>query len=112
MDRQERPDVTIHARSLLLQGLLCAPADYWPQGIEGLAPAAVVTSLESLTIELGFHDRSELCIAYAMAPRHNWIHHFVVGTKSVTKLRGSVPLYRRDAARALTEEECKLVDKR
>jgi hypothetical protein len=64
---EDRPDVNVHARSMLLQGLLVSGPEKWPGPIEGVDPVAVVTVLESLTKEFGLENRCALGAAASLS---------------------------------------------
>lgn len=76
-----RPDVTVHARSALLQGLLAAEGvDAWPVLGEDCRPAEIVAALRRLAAELGRDGATDLCFAYVRA--QPWITGVVVGVAS------------------------------
>jgi spore coat polysaccharide biosynthesis protein SpsF len=88
-----RPDVSIHARSALLQGLLtCAPELRWP-AIHGLDPAALCRRLRELAARLGRIDPVDLCLAFVRA--QSWIDGVVVGMETVEQLGANVALFDR-----------------
>lgn len=81
--RHMRTDVTIHARSAFLQGLLLCSAQVWPPAI---ADAGQITSqLDSLAKELGRTDKADLCLAYLAGL--DWIDSIVIGVDNVSHLR-------------------------
>ncbi|MBD3942672.1 aldo/keto reductase [Microbacterium sp. NEAU-LLC] len=78
-----RPDVTIVARSVFLQGLLLHPEPgMWPDGTEPTA-TAVSVALSILSAETG-RMPAGLCIGYALA--QPWIDAVVVGIRSAQQL--------------------------
>jgi aryl-alcohol dehydrogenase-like predicted oxidoreductase len=87
-----RPDVVVHARSALLQGLLTLPAAHWPR-LDGLDAARVVGTLEELEREFGRDGRVDLCLAYVAALP--WITSIVIGTETVAQLRANLALITR-----------------
>jgi spore coat polysaccharide biosynthesis protein SpsF len=88
----QRRDVVIHARSVLLQGILAAQPETWPS-IAGIDPTEVVDRLEALAHELNRATRADLCLAYVRSQA--WIHGLVVGTESATQLLDLLALFRR-----------------
>jgi aryl-alcohol dehydrogenase-like predicted oxidoreductase len=97
-----RPDVTVHARSVFLQGLLVAndPA-LWPQ-VSGINPIHLGTWLESMRCALGRRSVADLALAYARA--QDWIDGIVVGMETEDQLETNLalctcpPLSREDCA--------------
>ena len=98
-----RPQVTIHARSALLQGLLAGdPGARWPQGIDR---AELTASLMRLTRDLDRDSPADLCLAYVRAQA--WIDGVVVGMETVSQLALNLALFARPP---LTQDEIALVD--
>lgn len=100
-----RPDVVVHARSALLQGLLAAddPAP-WPR-VPGYDPADVVRRLAELAAGLGRESPMEL--AFACVRAQPWIHGVVVGVASRGQLAENLALFTRPA---LSPDECARVE--
>lgn len=102
---RERPDVVVHTRSVLLQGLLAADAaDAWPR-VEGYDPAAVVDTVRALVRELDRSGPLDLCFAYARA--QPWSHGVLAGVATHGELMENVALFGRPS---LTAEECARVE--
>jgi spore coat polysaccharide biosynthesis protein SpsF len=100
-----RPDVVVHARSVLLQGLLAADtADVWPR-VAGYDAAAVVESVRALARELGRTGPLDLCLAYVRA--QPWVHGALVGVATHAELMENVALFARPP---LDAEECARVE--
>lgn len=79
-----RPDVTVHVRSVLLQGLLtCAPDARWPV-LPGLSPPALVTRLWALARDFGRSSPADLCLAFVRG--QDWIDGVVVGVETQRQL--------------------------
>ena len=98
-----RPQVTIHARSALLQGLLAGdPGARWPQGIDR---AELTASLMRLTRDLDRDSPADLCLAYVRAQA--WIDGIVVGMETVSQLALNLALFARPP---LTQDEIAFVD--
>jgi spore coat polysaccharide biosynthesis protein SpsF (cytidylyltransferase family)/aryl-alcohol dehydrogenase-like predicted oxidoreductase len=99
-----RNDVVVHARSVLLQGMLTLPATRWV-GIPGVDASRLCDTLDELTARLGRRDRVDLCMAYAAALP--WVTSLVVGVESVQQLRANL---QHAQAPRLSREELALVD--
>jgi spore coat polysaccharide biosynthesis protein SpsF len=100
-----RPDVVVHARSALLQGVLASgSAEVWPR-MAGYDPAAVVAGVRKLADELGRDGPLDLCFAYVRA--QPWIHGAVVGVATHAELMENVALFGRPPLRP---EECARVE--
>jgi len=104
---QRRPDVTIHARSIFLQGLLLSPAQIYPE-VAGVDATLIVGTLESLAAKLGCANRKQLVLAYCRSERHRWIHSFLWGIVTVAQLQEN--LADLEARAPLSEDECRSVD--
>jgi aryl-alcohol dehydrogenase-like predicted oxidoreductase len=86
-----RPDVTIHARSALLQGVLLADdAGGWPK-IDGLDWRALATWLRETAAGLGRWGVADLCYAYLRALP--WLDGVVVGMASRAHLDENLALF-------------------
>lgn len=86
-----RPDVTIHARSALLQGTLAASAGTWPK-IPGVDAAGTLATLEALSRKLNRKSRADLCLAYVRS--QPWIASIVVGVETLAQLETNLELFR------------------
>lgn len=97
---RERDDITVHIRSVFLQGLLAAgnPA-IWPK-IPGLDPEAFTDALQRSRVALTRASLADLCIAHARA--QDWVDGVVLGmeteiqVKQNTALFGERPLSRQE----------------
>jgi aryl-alcohol dehydrogenase-like predicted oxidoreductase len=85
-----RDDVTFHARSLFLQGLLAAgePA-LWPD-IPELDVPGLVGALDALAETLGREGAADLCVAYTRAMP--FLHGVVTGAETVAQLETNAAL--------------------
>lgn len=102
----ERPDVTVHARSALLQGLLASTGpEPWPALAEDYRPAEIVDTLARLAWELGRDGAPDLCLAYVRA--QPWIGGVVVGIASHGQLLENLRAF--DTA-PLSAEACAMVE--
>jgi spore coat polysaccharide biosynthesis protein SpsF len=97
----ERSDVAIHARSVLLQGMLAAKPEAWPK-IAGVDASEVVDRLEELTRTLGRATRADLCLAFARG--QSWIHGLVVGVESAAQLAELFDMFGRSPLSAAEQE--------
>lgn len=77
-----RPDVVIHGRGALLQGILAAPPERWPRCAGAAEP--LVRALDSLVTRFGRRDRGDLCFAYARS--QPFMTSVVVGVERMTQL--------------------------
>ncbi|MBI1212758.1 MAG: hypothetical protein GC190_14940 [Alphaproteobacteria bacterium] len=97
---EARPDVTVHVRSVYLQGLLAAgPQARWPT-ISGVDAADLNFQLLDLTRTLNRESVADLCLAYARS--QPWIDGVVVGMEHVSQLALNLGLFKRPP---LTPEE-------
>jgi spore coat polysaccharide biosynthesis protein SpsF len=102
-----RPDVTVHVRSVFLQGLLVAgDPSVWPV-IAGVDPSALLAELDRLVRELGRDSAADLCMAYARGQA--FINGVVIGLETETQLEENLRLMRNPP---LTPAECRLVEER
>ena len=85
-----RPDIVIHARGALLQGILAAPAEYWPR-ISGLEADTVINKLDELVRQLGRESRTDLCLAFARA--QEGITSIVLGMETLDQLHENLRLF-------------------
>ncbi|GAB4576896.1 MAG: hypothetical protein Tsb0019_02930 [Roseibium sp.] len=90
---RQRKGLTVHVRSIFLQGLLieCSP-DLFPK-IEGVDAHQIVAALTTLVTELHRENALDLCLAYARAM--SWIDGIVVGVQSPDQLEQILDLWRR-----------------
>jgi spore coat polysaccharide biosynthesis protein SpsF len=85
-----RGEVTVHARSVFLQGLLIAQPECWPD-FDGIDRAGLVGLLDTIAGDSGFGSRAQLCVAYALSQR--WIQRLVIGCDSPSQLRANLALF-------------------
>jgi spore coat polysaccharide biosynthesis protein SpsF (cytidylyltransferase family)/aryl-alcohol dehydrogenase-like predicted oxidoreductase len=99
-----RPDVVLHGRSALLQGLLTVddPAR-WPIP-DGALASRCIASLKGLTAGLGRESVVDLCFAYARA--QPWLAGVVVGGETAAQMTENVRLFRTPA---LTQDQMQVV---
>lgn len=93
-----RGDVTVHVRSVYLQGLLAGGRDArWP-AISGVDAPALTFKLFDLARELKRDSVADLCLAYARS--QDWIDGIVVGMEHVSQLALNLGLFKRAALTA------------
>lgn len=97
----QRADVVIHARSVLLQGILAAKPESWPK-IAEVDPLNIVERLEVLARKLGRVTRADLCLAFTRA--QSWIHGLVVGVESAAQLADLLQLFQREPLTVVDQE--------
>jgi len=88
----ERPDVVVHARSALLQGLLASPAGAvcWPLSGE-FDGSSCLARLREQAAKFGRESVMDLCLAYVRA--QPWITSTVVGCETLEQVRGNLRLF-------------------
>ncbi len=102
---EARPDITVHARSLYLQGLLSAgDASLFPN-IEGVDAAAIIEALSKCRAELGRSSLADLCISWARSL--GWVNGLVIGMETEQQLQDNVELF---SASVLTQDERSYVE--
>ena len=88
-----RPEVVVHARGALLQGILLATDQRaWPL-IPGLDVAGISTWLQRTAAKFGRRDITDLCYAWLTA--QSWIHATVVGMESEAQVIDNAALFAR-----------------
>ncbi len=96
----ERPDVVVHARSALLQGLLVSPAAFWPLSAEYDA-SSCWRQLRKSAAEFGRESLTDLCLAYVRS--QPWITSVVVGCETLEQVNENLRLF---CLPKLTAEQC------
>jgi spore coat polysaccharide biosynthesis protein SpsF (cytidylyltransferase family)/aryl-alcohol dehydrogenase-like predicted oxidoreductase len=92
--RAARPDVAVHGRSALLQGVLTMSPDRWP-AVPGVSAAALSETLQRL---VRTYDRSSMTdLAFAYVRSLDWIDTVVVGAERADQVIANVELFRRPA---------------
>jgi aryl-alcohol dehydrogenase-like predicted oxidoreductase len=98
-----RPDVEIHVRSALLQGLLTLTADDWPE-ICGFDARGIYATLDRWVEVLNRRDRIDLCIAYLRSLP--WVTSIVLGMETLPQLHRNLSLFQMPV---LTQEQAHAV---
>jgi spore coat polysaccharide biosynthesis protein SpsF len=99
-----RPDVRVHVRSALLQGLLSlAPHARWPVW-PGFDPREITRGVSDLVERLGRQGPVDLALAYVLS--QGWIDGVVIGMETTAQLHENLALVARPP---LAASEVKLV---
>lgn len=88
---RSRSHITMHARSVFLQGILAAgdPA-LWPR-VAGIDATAMTALLAEIAKEYGRESVADLCLAYARG--QDWIDGVVVGMETEVQLDENLRLF-------------------
>jgi aryl-alcohol dehydrogenase-like predicted oxidoreductase len=90
---QARPEVTVHVRSVLLQGLLSGdPNAQWPR-LPDFSPARLLRTMRLLADRHQRRDWVDLSLAYVRA--QDWIDGIVIGMESLDQLKANLALFTR-----------------
>ncbi|MGD0142573.1 MAG: aldo/keto reductase [Rhizomicrobium sp.] len=96
-----RPQVTIHARSVFLQGLLAADdPSIWPR-IDGVDASSLIATIADIARDFDRQSAADLCVAYARG--QDWIDGVVVGMETEDQLDDNLRLFLRPP---LAPEDC------
>jgi spore coat polysaccharide biosynthesis protein SpsF len=95
-----RPDVIVHARSALLQGLLARPGESWPLS-SSYDASRCTRQLSELAARFGRESVADLCLAYVRS--QSWVTATVVGCETFEQLEENLRLFRLPH---LTPEQC------
>ncbi len=100
-----RSHVTVHVRSVFLQGILAAgdPA-VWPR-VDGVDPADLARLVAKLAGDLGRENAADLCVAYARG--QDWVDGLVVGMETEDQLDANLRLFLRPP---LSPQDCAVVE--
>ena len=102
-----REHVTVHVRSVFLQGLLAAnEPSMWPR-VRGVDARAVVKSLGALAKEFKRESVADLCVAYARG--QDWVDGVVVGMETEEQLDANLRLFLRHP---LSPADCAKIEKK
>lgn len=102
-----RPDVSVHARSAFLQGILAAESsECWPAKFGRALADEYLAKLGELATACGRKNRADLCLAYTRA--QPWVGEALVGAETMEQLVELAQLWERPP---LTAEEVALVDR-
>jgi aryl-alcohol dehydrogenase-like predicted oxidoreductase len=99
-----RPDVTVHVRSALLQGVLpSSDPGVWPV-VPGVDVPGLISTLARMAHDLGRRSVVDLCIGYVLG--HRFVDGVVVGMETLAQLEDNLSLF---TAPALDEGAVALV---
>lgn len=87
-----RPDVIVHARSALLQGILAQPAVCWPS-VPRFDAEGCVRKLRTLADTFERDGVADLCLAYVRSLP--WIGGVVVGCETMAQVERNIELFAR-----------------
>jgi len=88
----DRSDLSVHARSVFLQGLLTEVAgSRWPR-VAGVDAETIVRLLNGLARDLNRQSVADLAFAYCRS--HGWIDSFVIGVETEAQLMDNIALSR------------------
>jgi spore coat polysaccharide biosynthesis protein SpsF len=100
-----RGDVTVHARSIFLQGLLASNDPLtWPR-IAGVDANALLAVIAGCAKEFGREGPADLCLAYARG--QNWIDGAVIGMETEAQLDANLRL---SVKPPLAPEDCARIE--
>jgi len=97
---QARPDVVVHARSAVLQGLLVSPAELWPLSA-GYDASSCLRRLREAAANFGWESLAGLCFAYVRS--QPWITSVVVGCETLEQVNENLRLF---CLPKLSAEQC------
>jgi aryl-alcohol dehydrogenase-like predicted oxidoreductase len=100
-----KPSVTVHARSVFLQGVLAAnDASVWPR-VEGADARALIAWLNDTALTFGRQSVADLCLAYVRA--QDWIDGVVIGMETEEQLEANLLL---SARPPLASADCAIIE--
>jgi len=94
---KQRSDVSIHARSIFLQGILLNDTSFWPKNHDS---AFYVNTLDNLMVDFGFSNKVELCFSYVKSLK--WIDGIIMGVDTLLQLKKNIELFN---VRTMDEEK-------
>jgi aryl-alcohol dehydrogenase-like predicted oxidoreductase len=100
-----RAHLTVHARSIFLQGILASDdATLWPK-IEGVDAASLLRMISAFARGFGRESAADLCLAYARG--QDWIDGVVVGMETEEQLDANLRL---SILRPLPAHDCREIE--
>jgi len=103
---RRRGDVTVHARSIFLQGILASnDPTTWPR-IPGVNAKELLATIADCAEEFGRESPADLCLAYARG--QDWIDGTVVGMETEAQLDANLRL---SIKPPLSREDCAWIEK-
>jgi aryl-alcohol dehydrogenase-like predicted oxidoreductase len=102
---RNKPSVTVHVRSVLLQGVLAADDPLvWPR-VESIDARALIAWLNDAVRRFGRQSVADLCLAYVRA--QDWIDGVVIGMETEEQLEANLLLSTRPP---LTPADCAAIE--
>jgi spore coat polysaccharide biosynthesis protein SpsF len=98
---ERRDDITIHVRSVYLQGVLLGRIEDWPS-VPGVDPGALMATIRRLCDKFERQSIEDFCVAWARSK--SWIHGIVVGMEEMKQLESNLSLFRN---KPLTEAQAR-----
>lgn len=102
----QRKDLTVHVRSVFLQGILTSGASIWPK-VQDLNAEKLIEEIDDIVAILGRESRADLCIAYVRAQR--WVDSLVIGMETIEQLEQNIKYFMNNP---LTNTEQEMVETR
>jgi aryl-alcohol dehydrogenase-like predicted oxidoreductase len=95
---KKRNDVTIHCRSIFLQGILVSDASKWPKSAK--ESNNYVKQLDILVETFKLNNKIELCFSYIKY--FDWVDGIVIGVDNIGQLQNNIECFK---VRKLTHSE-------
>jgi len=83
----KRKNITIHVRSIFLQGILINNKEYWPKNVDS---EIYINKIENLASKLNL-SKIELCISYVKSM--TWINGIIIGVETLEQLKNNIDLF-------------------
>lgn len=99
---KKKNNITIHVRSIFLQGILLNNETYWPKNCNA---KYYIETLEIFQKRFKFSSKLELCLAYVKSL--NWINGIIIGIETTEQLKYNIELFNK--VRKLKEEELNII---
>jgi aryl-alcohol dehydrogenase-like predicted oxidoreductase len=103
----KRKDLTIHCRSILLQGLIVSDKKYW-QKINNLSDTIInyyINELDKLVVLCDVNNKIELAISYVKAMK--WIDGIVFGVDNIDQLKVNIDLF--NNVKVMSDDNVKII---
>ena len=102
---RSKPSVTVHARSIFLQGVLTSgDPSVWPR-VEGVDSPALISWLKACATKFGRQSVADLCLAYVRG--QDWIDGVVIGMETEEQLETNLALSTRAP---LASQDCAAIE--
>ena len=88
---KNRSDVTIHCRSIFLQGILISSEDKWPK-LNNINSLEYVEKINNLINKFNLNNKIELCISYIKSI--DWIDGLLMGVDNVEQLNKNIEIFK------------------